>query len=256
MEKRAHTSKKKDSIPQYQINYINEYHKLFMANSSLASECERLEKVVESQRITIDRLRGKLKNFETVQVAQTSAQHFQIPPATNEPEEKEKSLMSQNQTEEKTEVETEVKTDQLEQLIAELDFQPDQNADVPAIPQTQMESPAISDNVNEQMMPTTKHSAKAKKEYVCSCGYKAGNRKNRLTVHQQQHCRLVKKTAPIYKCEICDIEMPYEGIKSHLRQYAKPARQFNVGNEKHAKFDANYHLKCIEDLKLFHKNNK
>lgn len=91
-----------------------------------------------------------------------------------------------------------------------------------------------------------------KKVYICKCGYDAGHRKNRLTKHQQQHCKTMPRTASSdYLCPVCGITKTYDGIKSHLLQFANVNRKNQTRKDSpHAGKDAAFHSAQLNLFKL------
>lgn len=86
-------------------------------------------------------------------------------------------------------------------------------------------------------------------KYICKCGYDAGNRKNRLTTHQNQFCKEHKRSVPCnQRCPICGIENTYFAIKSHLAQIAREGRKNNTRDARH-KISIQDHLNTLVAFK-------
>lgn len=203
--KKANTAKNKINVNAWQLNYINEYSKLFEEKEQL--KMELTEKQLMLKKVSL------------------------------RPETAEKS----------TQTDPPLISDQPQQLI-------------PLQEQTQVvlaTSPAnIMPSLPPLPLPKTqpKGTTKPKKQpktYVCECGYDAGNRKNRLTNHQKQFCKLLPRTVKLdFSCPICGIPKTYDGMKSHLLQFANPKRknQTREGSA-HAGKDAAYHSQELEKFK-------
>ena len=101
----------------------------------------------------------------------------------------------------------------------------------------------------EQKLDDQKQQASVNK-YFCICGYDANGRKNRLTTHQAQFCKMITPTASAnFVFPICGITKTYEAIKSHLRQFTKDRKNKTRTKSQHAAFDTKYHAAALEKFK-------
>lgn len=110
----------------------------------------------------------------------------------------------------------------------------------------------IADVPMGDVLPMDAEPAKRpKKVWICECGYDAKGRKNRLTNHQKQFCRLIPRSVKTdFFCPVCKIQKLYDAIKSHLLQFTNPNRKNETRKTSpHASIPPQYHVDILKQFK-------
>lgn len=226
VSKKVQPIKKKIDTNAWQRNYINKYTTLFEVKERLKIELAELKSLLKrtnSRPDTVDKSTQTDPLTISNQSVQTDPTIISAPP--------QQEILVQHQS----------------QIVPETSST-NLPANIEPSPIGIVPSPISPPNPQ----PNAKEKAKKQpKSYVCECGYNAGDRKNRLTNHQNEHCKLYPRTVKSdYLCPICGINKTYNAMKSHLLQFANVNRKNKTREVSgHAGKDAAYHLRELEKFK-------
>lgn len=147
-------------------NYIKEYSKLFFIKTELLNENDRLNSIIQHQ---IEKSKCDAKTH-TDEMTALKEEILRI----NEISESRKA--------------------HIELLEAKLNVQAPSNSKV-SPSQDNVEDGALQVTHSDVVVPMIEAKPSKPKEHVCVCGYNASNKKNRLKIHQMEHCPMIQKTA-------------------------------------------------------------
>lgn len=96
-------------------------------------------------------------------------------------------------------------------------------------------------------------------QFKCNdCGY-ITRRKNNLTVHLAEHCKIRRRNGQLaakdIECRFCFTKMTYNTLRRHLKHYITMLTTNKTLTQPHAKFTLTNHQNYLADIKL-EKQNK